>query len=250
MTRRSIATFAALLALFVAAAPASAGRIPGIDVSRFQERIDWERVADDGVRFAFVQASRGAGNDCTVRPRQCGNDGFYDDNYAAARAAGIVVGPYHRAFVGGDGRAGVRANALAEARVFIDEVGELRGGDLLPALDVETPFADLSAAELRIWTRTWLERVQGAFGVKPIIYTNVTSWGALGDPAAFARQGYPLWVANWNVSVPAVPADNWGGRGWRVWQHSSDGAVAGIDGRVDLNWLRGGWRSLSVGSRR
>lgn len=226
-----------------AAAPA---RLPGIDVSRFQGTIDWERVADSGVRFAFAQASRGSGGDCTVRPRRCGADERYSANYELARAAGIRVGPYHRAFVGGDGRAGVIANARFEAKVFIAEVGSLHRGDLKPALDLETPFAGLSPAELRIWARTWLDRVKRALGARPIIYTNATSWALLGSPLSFAHAGHPLWVANWDVPVPLVPAHNWAGHGWRVWQHASDGHLAGIDGRVDLDWLRGGWRGVTV----
>jgi lysozyme len=249
VARRSLIGAALAALALLAAAPAAnpaPTRLPGIDVSRFQGLIDWQAVADSGVRFAFLQASRGAGDDCTVVPLRCGPDETYAGNYEAAKAAGIRVGPYHRAFVGGDGGAGVRANAKAEAKVFLAEVGDLRGRDLSPALDMETPFADLSAAELRIWARTWLKRVRRALGAKPIIYTNASSWSALGDPLSFALKGHPLWVANWDVRQPQVPAGNWAGRGWRIWQHSSSGRVPGIAGRVDLDWLRGKWRRLSV----
>jgi lysozyme len=245
--RWTSAALAAALAFGFAAGTASASpRLPGIDVSRFQQQIDWPAVADEGIRFAFLQASRGSGGDCTVRPNQCGLDGSYDFNYAQAKAAGIRVGPYHRAFVGGSGPAEVKADARAEAAVFLAEVAELDQGDLRPALDMETPFEDLTATELRIWARTWLKRVGHALHTKPIIYTNNSSWSALANPTSFARAGHPLWVANWNVPKPLVPAANWAGESWRVWQHSSDGAVAGIHGRVDLDWLRGGWRGVSV----
>ncbi len=227
---------------------AAAKRVPGIDVSRFQKTINWERVAADGVRFAFVQASRGSGSDCSVVPRKCGTDAYYAANYAAAKAAGVRVGPYHRAFVNGARRrTAVRADARAEARVFTAAVGKLEPGDLRPALDMEAPFAGMSPLNLRVWARTWLRRVRAGLGQKPIIYTNVSSWKALGNPTSFARSGYRLWVANWNVKTPLVPANNWAGRGWRVWQRSSTGRVDGIRGRVDLNWLRGGWRGVTVG---
>jgi lysozyme len=244
------ALVAAALVVALTASPASAARLQGIDVSRFDDRIDWARVAGDGIAFAYVQASRGAGYDCAVKPRRCGADGLYDDNYEAAGAAGIPVGAYHRAFVSGRGRSTVKADAKAEAALFSGEVGRLREGDLVPALDLEAPFAELEPKQLRLWIRTWLRRVKVRLGVKPIIYTNVSSWSATGDTTEFALDGHPLWIANWGVSRPLVPAANWAGESWSVWQYTSDGAVAGIEGRVDRDLLRGGLRALSVNRSR
>lgn len=248
--RRSLPALVVVLTLLVAmpagGAPVPTERLPGVDVSRFQGTINWNKVALDGVQFAFVQASRGSGHDCTVKPGQCGADGFYDRNYLNAKDYGIRVGPYHRAFVGGNGPTQVKADARAEARVFSLSVGDLGGTDLRPALDMETPFAGLNPFELRLWTRTWLRSVTRRLHVKPIIYTNVTSWNALGNPTWFAEHGYSLWVANWDVLTPQVPADNWAGNGWRIWQHSSSGTVDGIKGHVDLDWLRFGWSGISV----
>ena len=189
-----------LLSLALAGIPAPAvahaDRVPGIDVSRFDGEIRWDRVADAGIEFAFVQASRGAGDDCAVKPRRCGRDGFYRDNLREARAAGLRVGAYHRAFADDDGAGGARADAQAEAKLFADRVGELRRGDLLPVLDVELPFGDLNARELRRWLRTWLGVVKARLGAKPIIYTNVSSWSHTGDTTEFALGGHHLWVAN------------------------------------------------------
>jgi len=236
-----------LVAVTAPTAAAAPSRVPGIDISRFQGTINWERVADSGKQFAFVQASRGSKNDCAVGPTQCGADPFYKRNYARAKAAGVRVGPYHRVFVdGGRTRSAVLRDANAEADVFIATVGKLTRGDLIPALDMETPFAGMSAANLRLFTRTWLRRVEAGLGHKAIIYTNLSSWRALGNPKTFARTGYPLWVANWNVRSPLMPAGNWAGRGWRVWQHSSTGRVGGIKGNVDLNWLQGGWSGIAI----
>jgi GH25 family lysozyme M1 (1,4-beta-N-acetylmuramidase) len=226
---------------------AAAKRVKGIDVSRFQGEIDWERVGETNVRFAFVQASRGGGDDCAVAPDRCGADEFYAANYEGARVAGIPVGAYHRAFADGRGRKSARRDARREANVFLGEVGTLREGDLLPALDVETPFGGLNQRSLRAWLHAWLKRVRRKLGERPIIYTNTSSWQATGDTKKFARRGHQLWVANWGVASPSVPADNWNGEGWTIWQYTSSGRVNGIAGRVDRNHLSVGLDAISAG---
>jgi lysozyme len=198
------------------------------------------------VEFAFVQASRGSGGDCSVKPKRCGADRFYERNYGGARAQGIRVGAYHRAFVGGDGRAEVRLDAEAEAELFVTQVGQFSRADLVPVLDVEPPFAGLDPRELRLWIRAWVGRVREELGAKAMIYTSATSWRATGDTQRFARRGHRLWIAHWGVREPAVPAANWDGQGWSVWQYTNEGRVNGIDERVDLNRLGVGFRKLAA----
>jgi lysozyme len=252
MMRRTPFTIALAALALCAPAPGSplageaeAARL-GIDVSRFNGAIDWQAVAGEGVSFAFVAASRGSGADCAVVPDSCGADPRYDTNYAAARAAGVRVGPYHRAFIGGGERSEVLADARAEADVFIASVGALRRGDLRPALDVETPFDVPDTASVRLWVRKWVKRVRKQLGARPLIYTNATSWAATDDTREFAKAGHLLWVANWSVSRPAVPARNWAGKGWVVWQFTSSGRLAGVKGRVDLNRLRGRFKRIAA----
>ncbi len=235
-----------MIALAAPAAQAGPGRL-GIDVSRFNGTIDWTAARADGVRFAFVAASRGSGDDCAVVPTSCGTDPNYDANYANARASGVRVGPYHRAFVDGANEAELLADARAEADVFIASVGTIGRKDLSPALDVETPFEVPGPNGLKKWLRVWVKRVDKRLGAKPLIYTNVTSWSATGNTLEFARRGHHLWVANWGVSRPAVPASNWAGRGWSVWQYTSSGSIDGISGRVDLNRFKGSFRKIAAG---
>ena len=132
----------------------------------------------------------------------------------------------------------MRADAREEANVFLGEVGELRENDLPPVLDMESPFNDVSGNLLRRWIRTWLVKVEKELGVRPLIYTNVSSWSATGNTTRFAQQGYRLWVANFDVARPQVPAQNWGGFGWSIWQYTSSGSVDGISGNVDRNHAR------------
>jgi len=238
MKRTVLIAALCVVALLAGAGPAQAGtKAIGVDVSRFQGSIDWPTAADSGIRFAFVQASRGSGADCTVKPGQCGPDPYFAANRLAAESAGIRVGAYHRAFASGGTADAARADALAEANIFIAEVGSLQSGELIPVLDAESPFTGMTSASLRTWIRVFVKRVTKKLGRKPMIYTNASSWSATGNTTEFARARYPLWVAEWGVSRPTVPANNWARRGYSVWQYTSSGSVPGISGRVDMDRL-------------
>jgi GH25 family lysozyme M1 (1,4-beta-N-acetylmuramidase) len=238
MKRTVLIATLCVVALLAGAGPAQAGtKAIGVDVSRFQGSIDWPTVADSGIRFAFVQASRGSGADCTVKPGQCGPDPYFAANRLAAESAGIRVGAYHRAFASGGTAGAARVDALAEANIFITEVGSLQSGELIPVLDAESPFTGMTSASLRTWIRVFVKRVTKKLGRKPMIYTNASSWSATGNTTEFARARYPLWVAEWGVSRPTVPANNWARRGYSVWQYTSSGSVPGISGRVDMDRL-------------
>src|ERR687898_180086 len=138
MRFRPLALTVIVVAATLCAGPsqASAGtKAIGIDVSRFQGVIDWNAVAGSGIRFAFVQASRGSGLDCKVKPDQCGADPYFATNRLSAKAAGIRVGAYHRAFAAGGTIAAARADALAEADLFIAQVASLQAGGVVPVVD-------------------------------------------------------------------------------------------------------------------
>ncbi len=196
---------------------------PGIDVSHWQDAIDWTKVAEAGKRFAFMKATDGADY----------VDPTYVANRAAARANGLMVGAYH--FSRPDASKG---DARAEARFFV-RVADPKPGDLLPVLDIETSRG-LNQAGVTKWITTWVAEVRRLTGVIPMVYTSPYGWQTrTGDTRVVAREGAPLWVAHWGVSSPTLPAGDWDGHGWIVWQHTSSGKVPGIVGRVDLDRLAG-----------
>jgi GH25 family lysozyme M1 (1,4-beta-N-acetylmuramidase) len=198
--------------------------VNGIDVSYHQGSIDWTQVANAGKRFAFVRASAG-----TLTA-----DTAYSTYRAGAHAAGLRVGSYH--FANPDTAPNDAAN---EAAWFLKNA-TISSGDLLPVLDLEVANG-LGSSALIAWAQTWLASVEGATGVKPLIYTTSSFWSSsLGNTDWFGRNGYRLWVAHWTTaSAPSVPASNWAGDGWTFWQHSSTGSVPGISGAVDLDRFNG-----------
>jgi GH25 family lysozyme M1 (1,4-beta-N-acetylmuramidase) len=195
--------------------------IKGIDVSNHQDRIDWSRVKADGISFAYLKASEG----------QTFADAKYRAHVTGARSVGIKTGAYHfaRPDTNSDDPAG---DARAEADWFLS-LAAPRSGDLLPALDLET--AGLPPEQMILWTRAWLDRVRRTTGARPLLYTYPAFWSALGGTKTFRL--YPLWIANYEVSEPQLPA-GWGR--YAVWQYTASGTVDGIPGRVDMDRLADG----------
>jgi lysozyme len=187
--------------------------VPGIDVSYYQETIDWRRVQRAGIRFAFIRLSDGATR-----------DSMFAVNWAEARGAGLVRGAYQ--FFRPD------QNVAAQADLMIAAMRGRAHDDLAPALDIEAD-GGLPAAAVAARARAWIERVRDQLGVEPIVYTGNDLWRN-GGAAALAAQ--PLWLAHYTPSCPTLPAP-W--TRWTFWQHTERGAAPGIDGPVDLDLFAG-----------
>jgi GH25 family lysozyme M1 (1,4-beta-N-acetylmuramidase) len=198
--------------------------LEGIDVSHWQNAINWPMVAGSGKKFAIIKATQGT----TYL------DPLYATNHAGAKAAGLWTGAYH--FAEPDATAN---DAIAEADWFVSKMN-LGNGDLIPALDLEQA-GGLSVAALQAWVTAFVGRVTARIGIRPMIYTSPSFWSNyMGDTTALADAGYKtLWIAHWGVTTPTVAAKNWGGKGWTFWQYTSSGTVPGISGRVDLDRYNG-----------
>lgn len=228
--RRAVPLLVAVLAsLALSAAPpappaiAADADLAGIDVSHWQGTIRWTDVAADGVGFAIAKATEG----------RIYQDDQYARNKEKAQGLGLPFTAYH--FASPDTTAN---DAVLEADNFVDTAG-LGPGNLRPVLDLEKS-GGLGIRKLRKWVKAWLAEVEGRVGAKPIIYTSPSFWhDKMGNSRWFANNGYALWIAHWRVATPRVPASNWSGRGWTIWQYDNCGSVAGIDGCVDLDRLNG-----------
>jgi lysozyme len=130
-------------------------------------------------------------------------------------------------------------DAVSEADYFLG-VAALVDTNLVPVLDLENS-GGLGTTRLTNWVKAWLAEVDTKLGVKATIYTTASFWKAhLGNSQWFARQGYRLWVADWTgKAAPAVPAANWSGRGWTLWQYDDCGSVSGFTGCVDADRFNG-----------
>jgi lysozyme len=186
--------------------------IDGIDISKYQQNVNWDEIAAQKFEFAYVKATEGASL----------ADSKFKDNWQAIRQVGIKRGAYHffRPTV----------NALAQAKNFLD-VARLEPGDLPPVLDAEDEDgADKALIVTRM--QTWLDIVEKRYGVKPIIYTSQKYYynyvvGNFDD--------YPLWIAKYGNSKPQLVNEG----KFKIWQYGNKGKIGGIEGNVDLNVFLG-----------
>jgi lysozyme len=182
-------------------------QIKGIDVSHWQGDIDWKKVADDGVEFAFIKATEGTS--------------FIDDKFLAnvngANAVGIKTGAYHFA------RFGCVEEAKEEARHFLDVVSKVTLTYPL-ALDLEVDQKKVGKTKLTDAALAFLEEVEKA-GYTIMLYSGKIFLENCLEECRLKK--YPFWIARYNDDL-CRDAD--------IWQYTSEGKVNGIQGNVDMNW--------------
>ena len=186
----------------------------GIDVSHWQGDIDWEAVKADGVEFAIIKAG---GSDA----------GFYEDskfreNYEAAKAADIKVGAYY--FVGKYCKS--YEAGVADAMRFIAMISGLQF-EYPVYIDFEAP--DGSDMEGNTEAVIGFCQTMEDNGYFAGIYASEISGfhDRLNDSEL---QSYSHWVARYGDRPSSITEDI-----FHIWQYSSEGSVAGIDGNVDMD---------------
>jgi lysozyme len=203
-------------------------RTAGIDVSSWQGTIDWPTVAESK-KFAFIRVAHGAHL----------LDARFPEYWKGAKAAGMLRGPYHYF--------SPQESLDDQIHYFIKTVGKLLPGDLPPVLDLEEPEAwkPIPQDQRLVLIQKWLDAVENAFGIKPMIYLSPNFVGeVLGVANAQPLKNYKLWIANYKVAEPHVPQP-W--TSWEFWQYSETGVIDGIkDNKVDLDWYNGTFDSLKA----
>jgi len=223
-----MATLAAGLGLLARPDRALAVRPIGIDVSDYQSAsINWSTLKNTyGISFGWAKISEGTASGS-------GSGGGNFTTYAAnAKAAGVLIGPYHYARY--DLHTGT-SGATSEATVFWNAAKNyIKGGGyyIMPMLDVEASFTGYTKTTLSQWVNQWCLTVSnnaaaaGVTGVKPCIYcssshaasyldSTVTQWNtdiadwpyahSTAESQAQAASAPPAGIAPWSA--------------WQFWQY-------------------------------
>lgn len=193
----------------------------GIDVSTFQENIDWNAVKRAGVDFAIIRAAfRGYGTAGNLRI-----DDHFVQNIEGALAAGIECGAYIYSTAINEVEGAQEANFLLDA---------VKGYNItLPlVIDMEERGHRVADAKLTKSQRTniaiaALETIKLS-GYKAMLYMDHDFYDNYLE--SYRINSYPLWIAQYTSNpdyVSNIP--------YRIWQYSNTGSVPGISGSVDLN---------------
>ena len=192
----------------------------GIDVSRYQGNIDWNKVAAQGVEYVIIRVGiRGWGQEGTLVL-----DEKIEDNIKGASAAGLKVGVYFFS------QAVTDEEALEEADLVLEAIA---GYDVSYPIvyDVEkTSEASGRMNQLSVEDRTrmahiFIDRIKEA-GYTPMIYANMEMWSVLINMAEF--EDVDKWFAYYDTDL-YFPYE------YAIWQYSDTGRIDGIGGDVDLN---------------
>ncbi len=190
----------------------------GIDVSKWNGDIDWDRVKNAGVEFAIIRAGyRGSVTGSLVE------DPYFAANIRGAAASGIPVGVYFFTQAVNEVEAVEEASAVLrlireynlDYPVFIDTEGA-GGNGRADGLDVDTRTA-VCEAFCRTITNAGYDA--GVYGSRNWYNNNLH---------AAQLESYCIWLAEYRSS-PLYQGY------YQMWQYTSKGAIDGIAGNVDMN---------------
>ncbi len=188
----------------------------GIDVSKWQGNIDWQKVKAAGIEFAILRASYGDG---TSRFKNNGRDEKFEENYKGAKEAGIPVGAYHYCY------ARNIEEAKKEAEFFLSVIAG-KQFEYPVILDLEDANQkNINKVTLTDMAIAFLDTVEKA-GYYAMLYSNKYWLETRLDYDRLKR--FDIWLAQWGKEP------TWNGN-FGIWQYTSDGSVDGIQGKVDMN---------------
>ena len=191
----------------------------GIDVSRWNEGINWEKVKEAGIEYAIIRAGyRGSATGALVE------DKYFRQNIEGALKAGVPVGLYFFT------QAVTEVEAVEEASMVLALCKEY---DITYPIFIDTEKAGENgrANELDKKTRTaicqaFCETIRNG-GYKAGIYAS-KNWYENKLNTDILPDDIYIWLAQYGDEV------TYGGK-YHMWQYTSSGRVLGIEGRVDLN---------------
>lgn len=206
-------------------APIVAPVIYGVDVSKWDGKIDWKQVKESGIHFAMVRVG--------YRTLESGT--LYEDPYAKynlqeAHANGIKVGAYFFSTA-------VNEQEVLEEAVWVSDFIKPYTISYPVAYDCEG-FATsrqsvLTKEERTNLAITFLDVVKSN-GYTPLFYGSKYDLNNQWNTSLLSSK-YKIWAAQYpSTPYPETPKSSYTGT-HAMWQFTSNGTVPGINPGVDIN---------------
>ncbi len=187
--------------------------ICGIDISKYQARINWEKVASQ-IDFVYIRASSGSNY----------SDPLFEKHYANANDNEIPTGAYHY-FV-------FNVSGIKQAENFLKNIGN-NYFELPLVIDVEEhPKYGRSSFNYQTTIdnlKNFITTVENKTGNQLMIYTNKECY------EKYIKPNFPthrLWICSFQNKETLPPH-------WTFWQKTHTGKIDGINGFVDIDVFNG-----------
>lgn len=201
----------------------------GIDVSKYQGTIDWEAVKNAGVDFAMIRVG--------YRTRTSGV--IYEDpgaryNLQEANKNGIKVGAYFFSTAINEQEAKEEA-AWVSSFIYKYKITYPVAFNCEDFNSSDSRQNHLSKEERTALACAFLDAV-AANGYTPMFYASRSEMeGSAQWNMTALESRYKVWVSQYpEKPFPETPASTYSGK-HAMWQYTSQGTVAGVKGKVDVN---------------
>ena len=193
--------------------------IRGVDVSAYQGTIDWKKLSEQDIQFAYIKATEGSSF----------VDEKFQENYKNAQETNLKIGAYHFFSYDSEGE--------TQAENFINHVEKI-DNMLPPVIDVEfygeykknNPDKEKTREQLRIL----IDKIKENYEVSPILYATNESYELY---IANNFEDCEIWIRD-IIKSPDLP-DN---REWTFWQYTNREILKGYQGEetyIDMNVFHG-----------
>lgn len=204
------------------------GKANGVDVSKWQGKIDWAKVKKAGMDFAIIRIGFRGENGVIYK------DDCADYNIQQADRAGLLVGVY---FFSG---AKTTAEAEEEAKWTVASIEGYPISypvvyDCEGFLSENSRMYGISNSQRTDNALAFLNYVK-AKGYEGMFYAAKSELeNSLYWDTARLENAYSVWVARYPASpYPKTQSPDYGGK-YAMWQYTDKGAVSGISGNADMS---------------
>lgn len=187
-------------------------KIKGIDVSQFQDNIDFDKVKKSGIEFVIIRAGYGKYTNQ--------KDPYFEQNYSKAKKAGLKVGAYWYSYATSSNDAVLEARAcmsVIKGKTFeypiwfdLEEGSQFAKGTTFCSSLVKAFCSELEKNGY----------FTGLYMSRSYLQNYITS---------DIKNKYALWIAEYGSKCQYSGS-------YGMWQYSSTGKVNGINGNVDMDY--------------